>query len=204
MVFDDFHILMLLNSCSKHLPKILWFLIKKTSKIDQKSINKSCKKIIRVSDQFLINFGPVWWPFWYRFSVILPQVDPKLAPSWSKLAPSWLQLDPRLGHGTNLGAILAPRHPPGTPRDPQGPSQGPPRTIFHQFLIRVGLNFDQNLIIFEVHCSPKFDVDVTSNFNTDFMLSFIFLFNAATSLQVSQPPSLQSPIASAGIAKRKQ
>ena len=127
----------------------------------------------------------------------LAQVDPKLTPSWPQVGPwdqSW----------SHLGPILEPSWPPGTPQGSPGTPTNPQGTIFHQLLIKVGLIFNQNSIIFEVHCSPTFDVDVRSNFNTDFMLSFIFLFNAATSLQVSQPPSLQSPIASAGIAKRKQ
>ena len=84
-----------------------------------------------IRNPFCIDFGP--------------HFGPKLAPSWVHVGPSWPQVGSKMRHKSNLGAILAPKHPPriprylpgthegpprdppGTPRDPTGSSQGTPR-----------------------------------------------------------------------------
>ena len=100
---------------------------------------------------FLVHLLSIW-----------PQVGPKLVQVGPKLTPSWPQVGPWDQSWSHLGPILEPSWPPGTPQGSPGTPRDPQGTIFHQFLIKVGLIFDQNSIIFEVRCIPTFALQSSS------------------------------------------
>ena len=131
MVFEDFHILLLLKLSLKKHSKITDFRTQKTiknqTKINQNLLQKWDSKFWPIFDQSLVNFGINFCPFGL-----------KLAPKWCQVGPSWPQVGPKVAQvgsswppDTLLGLPGPPRDlpgiPQGPPRDPPGTPQGPPR-----------------------------------------------------------------------------
>ena len=154
-------------------------------------------------DPFLINL----WSIWGSIFVHLDPSWPQMVPSWPKLAPSWPHGGPKVAQvgsswppdtvlglpgplrdlpGTPQGP---PRDPPGTPqgppRDLPGTPKGPPRTQVPCKLTNVAA---EHILVFSCP-EPRASKPPSLQ---------------ASKPQAFKPPSLQAPIASAGIAKRKQ
>ena len=101
-------------------------LIKNQAKTLQKSFQIPTCILDALGDAFLDHFGLDFRPSCTKLAPNWPQVGPKLAPSWPQVGPKFAQVGPKLGHESDLGAILAPKHPPGTPMETPGTPQGPP------------------------------------------------------------------------------
>ena len=89
MVFEDFHMLLLLTLWTRRHPKINDVWTKKTWKKQSKNNQTLVKNGMPSFDLFLINFWSILKQLLVHFDTSWPQHSAKLAPSWPKLAPSW-------------------------------------------------------------------------------------------------------------------